>query len=81
LRCSRYYNAFSEFAKGNRAGGIFLGSVVANGLIGGEIDKIELGLMESLAASSIFSNSLKSTFEFIGDLKKKYDLSEVISFS
>jgi len=78
LRCIRYYNAYSEFAKGNRSGGFFLGSVVANGLKGGESDKIELGMVESYAASSIFINSLKSTFEFIGDLKKKYDLSEAI---
>ncbi len=79
MRCKEYYDAFNEFVKDHGAGGFFLGSVVANGLKGGESDKIELGMIESFAASSIFSNSLKSTFEYIGDLKKKYDLSEVSS--
>jgi hypothetical protein len=75
MRCKRYYDAFNEFVKDHQAGGCVLGSVVANGLKGGESDKLELGITNIYAASSLFINSLKSTFEFVGDLKKKYDLS------
>lgn len=79
MRCMRYYDAFNEFAKDHEAGGCVLGSVVANGLKGGESDKLELDIMKGYAALSLFINNFKSTLEFIGDLKKKYDLSEISS--
>jgi hypothetical protein len=79
MRCTRYYDAFNSYAKDHRAGGCMLGSVVANGLKGVENDKLELDAVKVYVAFSLFINSLKSTFEFIGDLKKKYDLSEVNS--
>ncbi len=79
MRCKRYYDAFNEYAQEHEAGGFFLGGVVANGLKGGENDKLELDIMKVVAAFSLFINSFKSTLEFIGDLKKKYDLSEVSS--
>jgi len=75
-RCTQYYDAFNEFVKDHEAGGCVLGSVVANGLKGGESDKLELGITNIYAASSLFINSFKSTLEFIGELKKKYDLSD-----
>jgi len=79
MRCKQYYDAFNEFVKDHGAGGFLLGSVVANGLKGSGSDKLELDIIQGYAASSLFINSLKSTFEFIGDLKKKYNLSEVSS--
>jgi hypothetical protein len=79
MRCMRYYDAFNEFVKDHGTGGAFLGSVVANGLKGGESDKLELCSIKASAASSLFVNSLKLAFEFIGDLKRKYDLSEISS--
>jgi hypothetical protein len=78
MRYKQYYEAFNDYLK-NPTSGPILGSVVANGLKGGEYDKIELDAVKIYAVSSLITNSLKSTFEFIGDLKKKYDLSEVSS--
>jgi len=79
IRCTQYYDAFNNWVKNPGAGSFVLGSVVANGLKGGESDKLELGITNMFAASSLFISSFKSTLEFIGDLKKKYDLLEVSS--
>ena len=79
MRCKRYYDAFNEYDQEHEAGGFFLGGVVANGLKGGENDKLELDIMKVAAAFSLFINSFKSTLEFIGDLNKKYELSEISS--
>lgn len=78
MRCIRYYDAFNEYLKDHK-GGCVLGSVVANGLKGDASDKLELDITNMFKASSLFINSFQSTVEYIEDLKKKYDLSEVSS--
>jgi hypothetical protein len=77
MRCAQYYDAFNELVKNHGTGGLLLGGVIANGLKGGESDKLELGLLNAHAASILFNETLKSAFQFIGDLKNKCDLSEV----
>jgi len=77
MRRERYYDAFNEFVKDHKS--CMLGSVVANGLKGGKSDKLGLDIFDMFAAHSLFINSFKSTLEFVRDLKKKYDLSEVSS--
>jgi hypothetical protein len=78
MRCKQYYDAFNAFAKDTTSGAL-IGGIVANGLKGGQNNELELNAMNMLAASSLFINNFKSTLGFIGGLKKKYDLSEVIS--
>lgn len=77
MRCIEYYDAYNTFVKDHRAGGCVLGGVVANGLKGGKAGKVELDILKAVAAFSLFVDCLKSTLEFLGRLKKKYDLSGV----
>ena len=53
MRCKEYYDAFNEFVKDHGTGGFFLGSVVANGLKGGESDKLELGIIQGHAVMAL----------------------------
>jgi len=76
-RYRRYNEAYNIWIKDHQAGDM-LGGVVANVLKGeGESDKLELDAMKTYTAFIIVIENFKSTLEFIGDLKKKYDLSEV----
>ncbi len=78
MRYKQYYEAFNDYLK-NPTGGPILGSVVANGLKGGEYDKIELDAVKIYAAFNLFAESFKSAVGFIESMKGKYDLSEVSS--
>jgi len=55
MRYEQYYDAFKEFAKDPEAGGLMFGSVVANGLKGGENDTRQWSLIEAFAAFSLVS--------------------------
>jgi hypothetical protein len=76
MRYKQYYEAFNDYLK-NPTSGPMLGSVVANGLKGCESDKIELSAVKTYAAFNLFAESFKSAVEFVEDMKKKYELSEV----
>lgn len=77
MRYEQYYDAFHSWAKNHGAGGAVLGSVIANGFKGGESDKLELDIFQGINAFNIFIENFKSTLDFVRDLKKKYDLSEI----
>jgi len=78
MRYEQYYDAFHSWAKDrNGAGGAVLGSVIANGIKGGESDKLEFDIFQMTNALNIFIENFISTLEFVRDLKKKYDLSEI----
>ncbi len=76
MRYKQYSEAFNDYLK-NPTSGPMLGSVVANGLKGSEYDKIELDAVKMYAAFNLFAESFKSAVEFVEDMKKKYELSEV----
>lgn len=76
-RYEEYREAFNDYLENPTSG--VLGGVVANGLKGGEVNSIETSIVKTFAAFNIFAESFQWAVEFIGDLKKKYDLSEVSS--
>jgi hypothetical protein len=79
MRYRRYYHTFNHWREDFGAHGPLLGSVLANALKTGESDKLVSDPLDGAYAFTIVMENFKSTLEFIADLKKKYDLSEVSS--